>query len=142
MGRGAGFDAAAPWFHGSPYELTELRAGGTITQDRALARVFSHKPSLVSADDEGRIRHNGRRAGLLYLIAEPVRRDDVTPVPGSTLAPGQEWLSARPLRLAPIERPAPAPAELLSPGEEAAPRRQLERARRAPTPAREGGGTP
>ena len=32
------------WYHGSPMLLSELRAGSTITQWRALAEAFSHKP--------------------------------------------------------------------------------------------------
>ena len=42
------WDFNLPWYHGSPLQLKRLRAGSTITQDRDLARVFSHKPSLVS----------------------------------------------------------------------------------------------
>ncbi|HSH78253.1 MAG TPA: hypothetical protein VLA19_06945 [Herpetosiphonaceae bacterium] len=59
------FDGSALWFHGSPCELVELREGSTITRDRALARVFSHKPTLV-VDDDGTLSHNGRREGFLY----------------------------------------------------------------------------
>ncbi len=118
MERDATPDETAPWFHGSPLALTELLAGSTITQDRALARVFSHKPALVAVDDRGVRRHNGRRPGFLYRIAEPVGPADLTPVPGSTLGPGQEWLIARPLRVTLIERTAPIPEELLSPREE------------------------
>ena len=35
------------WYHGSPEDLTELATGSTITPNRALARAFSHKPTLV-----------------------------------------------------------------------------------------------
>ena len=36
------------WYHGSPERFTLLRAGSTITQWRALAEAFSHKPQAVS----------------------------------------------------------------------------------------------
>jgi hypothetical protein len=128
MGQGAEFDEVSPWFHGSPDELTELRAGSTITQDQALARVFSHKPSLVSADDRVGLRHNGRRVGALYRIAEAVRPEDLAPVPGSTLGPEQEWLTTRPLLLVLVERTAPVPGEQLSAPEEEALRQGLRKA--------------
>ena len=41
------------WFHGSPLRLETLTTGSTITPLRDLARVFSHKPALVSLDDAG-----------------------------------------------------------------------------------------
>ena len=87
------------WYHGSPHQLSLLRAGSTITQDRKLAEVFSHKPTLVSMEDDGRIRHNGMATGYLYVIDETVRSDDVEPHPRTTMAPGNEWLTRRPLRL-------------------------------------------
>jgi hypothetical protein len=65
----AGWDFTKPWYHGSPKVLDVLRAGSIITQDRELARVFSHKPTLVSVDDAGemrQIKHNGTEAGFLY----------------------------------------------------------------------------
>ena len=114
-------DPAAAWYHGSPEALTELRPGSTITQDRDLARVFSHRPTLV---DDGRaeggaLRHNGRRPGWLYTVAEPLRLGDLAPIPGSTLA-GKEWHTTRPLRVVPSGATAPVPAERLSPEREAA----------------------
>ena len=117
-------DADAPWYHGSPLALMELRVGSTITQVRDLARVFSHKPSLVFQNDDGAIRHNGIAAGYLYRVAEPVTPEDLTPVPGSTMGPGQEWLILRPVRLLLLERTAPDPAELLTAEEEANDRRR------------------
>ena len=131
-------DGSAPWFHGSPYELVELREGSTITQDRALARVFSHQPTLV-VDDNGTLSHNGRREGFLYRIADSVRRGDLRPVPGSTMAPGKEWLIARPLRVVIVERTAPIPEEQLSAEEEAALRRRIGRGGPVPTPTEEAG---
>jgi hypothetical protein len=92
-------DCQKPWFHGSPFELTTLRPGSTITQDRHLAEVFSHKPGLVSIADDGRIQHNGTLPGFLYQVCEPVRPKDVDPHPRSTMQPGQEWLTRRELKV-------------------------------------------
>jgi hypothetical protein len=86
-----------PWFHGSPFELDSLRVGSTITQDRHLAEVFSHKPTLVSAEDDGSIRHNGIAPGYLYLVAESLQPSDVIPHPRTTMPPGWEWLTTREL---------------------------------------------
>lgn len=118
---------AGPWYHGSPHELTELHPGSTITRDRALAKAFSHKPSLVSdgrAEPGGALRHDGRVHGWLYVVAEPVRAADVVPVSGSTMAAGQEWHARRTLRVTMIERTAADPSELLSPEEVEALRRR------------------
>jgi hypothetical protein len=117
----AAVDPAAPWFHGSPEVLTELRPGSTITQDRDLARVFSHKPTLVGDGraEGGALRHNGRRPGWLYTLAEPLRLGDLAPIPGSTML-GQEWHTVRPLRVVPLAPTVPVAAELLSSEQEAA----------------------
>jgi len=88
------------WYHGSPLQLTILRAGSTITRDREVARVFSHKPPLVSISDDGTIQHTGTTPGYLYRIDEPVAPDDVTPHPRTTMPAGLEWLTRRDLRLA------------------------------------------
>jgi hypothetical protein len=127
---------AKPWFHGSPYELVELRPKSTVTQDRDLAKVFSHRPSLVSdsRDGGGRLTHNGRREGWLYVVDEPVREADIAPVPGSTM-PGKEWHITRPLRVRLIERTTVLPDELMSRQTEDALRRRLEAAQhRSGTP--------
>lgn len=100
---GSGWDFSRPWYHGSPLELERLSVGSTITQDRELARVFSHKPTLVSQDEDvqGRrvIKHSGDTPGYLYTVAEPVQPDDVAPHPTSSMAPGQEWITRRELRV-------------------------------------------
>jgi hypothetical protein len=108
------------WFHGSPHELTELRPGSTITQDRALARVFSHKPTIVSdaRAEGGELKHNGILPGRLYLIDERIKESDIIPVPGSTIGPGQEWHVARPLKIRLLEAIVPIPEELLTADEE------------------------
>jgi hypothetical protein len=87
------------WYHGSPYLLTTIREGSTITQDRDLARVFSHKPTIVLIDDDGTIKHSGTLLGYLYRIPEEVAAEDVYPHPRTTMAPGAEWLTRRALRV-------------------------------------------
>ena len=87
------------WYHGSPLQLTVLRAGSTITRNRDLARVFSHKPPLVSIVDDGALQHTGTRPGYLYRIDEPLGPEDVTPHPRTTMPAGLEWLTRRELRL-------------------------------------------
>ena len=91
------WDYSKTWYHGSPSELTTIRAESTITQDKDLARIFSHKPALVSIADDGDIKHNGTRPGFLYAISEPIQADDVAPHPRSTMEYGKEWLTKRPL---------------------------------------------
>jgi hypothetical protein len=93
------FDPTQPWYHGSPFELTTIREGSTITQKRELARIFSHKPTLVSVSDDGQIKHNGTIQGYLYAITEGIEPGDVMPHPRTTMAPGDEWLTTRELRV-------------------------------------------
>ena len=93
-------DNGSPWYHGSPLELTVLRQGSTITQDRDLARVFSHKPEIVSVSDDGQIKHTGERPGFLYRVVEEVGPEDVCPHPRSAMEPGKEWLTQRELKVA------------------------------------------
>ena len=87
------------WYHGSPLQLTVLRAESTITRDRDLARVFSHKPPLVSISDDGTLRRTGTRPGYLYRVDEPLGPEDVTPHPRTTMPDGLEWLTRRELSL-------------------------------------------
>jgi hypothetical protein len=89
------------WYHGSPFELTELAEGSTITQRRELAEAFSYKPSTLSYDYVGgTIRHNGAKPGILYVIDEPIVDDaDVYKHPQTTMDDGVERLTKRPLKL-------------------------------------------
>ncbi len=117
------WDYTLPWYHGSPYQIETLLPGSTITQDEALARVFSHKPQIVSLEDDPallacsvpRLRHNGTLPGLLYCIDEPVDPDDVYPHPRSSMPPGLEWLTRRPLRLRLLRAVEVLPEEFLTP---------------------------
>ena len=119
----AGWDFSNPWYHGSPHCLKVLLAGSTITQDRDLARVFSHKPPIVSITDDPlelaagvpRLQHNGEQPGLLYVIDEPLSPVDVYPHPRTTMPPGLEWLTFRPLRLRLVGPVSVRPAEYLTP---------------------------
>ena len=90
------------WFHGSPLILETLDVGSTITPDRDLARVFSHKPSMVSQEFEGLrrvLKHTGQLTGYLYQIDEKVRLDEIEPHPHTTMGYGQEWLTRRAFKL-------------------------------------------
>jgi len=106
-------DLPAVWFHGSPAILTELRVGSAVTPERTLAEAFSHKPTLVSTDAAGTIRHNGRADGYLYRVAEAVDANDVTH------GQGPEWHTRRPLRVALVGPTHLAAGALLSPDDEA-----------------------
>jgi hypothetical protein len=95
-------DFSKPWYHGSPLRLEVLAAGSTITQAVELARVFSHKPQIVSLDEDTqpmRLRHNGIQPGFLYGVAEEINIADVVPHPRSSMAAGLEWLTCRPIHL-------------------------------------------
>ena len=48
------FQPDGVWYHGSPVLFTELKAGSTITQWRALAEAFSHQPGMLSYNDLGK----------------------------------------------------------------------------------------
>jgi len=115
------------WYHGSPLKLAMLRAGSTITQDRELARVFSHKPPIVSMADDGALRHTGTTPGYLYRVDEAIGPEDVTPHPNSSMPPGAEWLTRRELRLALIGPTVVREEERLSEEKVAALRRRVER---------------
>jgi len=105
------------WYHGSPVVMTVLRAGSTITQKRDLARIFSHKPMIVSIDDEGHIKHSGTQPGYLYIIDEAVAAEDVEAHPRTTMGPGDEWLTHRELRVRLLGVVEPRPEELLTEAE-------------------------
>jgi hypothetical protein len=101
------WDVSKPWYHGSPVKLTWLRVGSTITQDRELARIFSHKPNLVSQDIDvtgrRRVKHNGTEPGYLYRIIKPITQTEIDPHPRSTIGAGQEWLTRQELEVELLE---------------------------------------
>ena len=93
-------DPQGVWYHGSNQLFSVLRAGSTITQWRELAEAFSHKPTLLCCEDDGRIFHNGEAQGFLYVLDEPVEIGvDVYQHPRTTMDPGAEFLTARPIKV-------------------------------------------
>jgi len=90
-------DYDAPWYHGSPEKLTELRKGSWVTQFKEMAKAFSHKPSLISLDDDGQaVKHDGQLIGFLYIVSEPIGPDDVSYLHNT----GQtHWQTQRDLRI-------------------------------------------
>jgi len=92
-----------PWYHGSQQRLATLRVGSSVTQKCPIARAFSHRPSIVSMEDDGTVRHDGLQPGYLYRVVEEVRPDDVYPHPHPSNASRWEWLTARELRLELLE---------------------------------------
>jgi len=108
---------AACYYHGSSMELTELRPGSTVTPDPNLARVFSHKPAVVTMSEDGRLEHTGTLPGYLYRIAEAIGANDVMPHPQARLLPGKEFLTNRELRLELVRATSVYTEERLAPVE-------------------------
>ena len=48
-----------PWYHDAQEALTTLRIGSSITQNRDIARIFSHRSTITSIEDDGSLKHNG-----------------------------------------------------------------------------------
>ena len=98
------------WYHGSQQVLEELRVGSSITQIRALAKAFSHRPSIVTMSDRSEsvslkstVKHNGVTPGYLYTVSEDIAPTDIYPHPHPANADGWEWLTRRELKLTFIE---------------------------------------
>ena len=88
------------WYHGSNQIFSELRENSTITQWRALAEAFSHKPSMLGYEDDGSISHNGTEKGYLYIVDEPIRVGvDIYQHPRTTMCENAEFLTKRPLKV-------------------------------------------
>ena len=88
------------WYHGSNVLLTELRAGNTMTQWRALAEAFCHMPGMLGYEDFGNISHYGKEPGYLYVIDEPVSVGvDCYQHPRTVMDVNAEFLTKRPLRV-------------------------------------------
>lgn len=87
------------WYHGSPYELTFIEVGTTITQNINLAKAFSHKPACLAIDDDGVIKHNGNIDGYLYIIDEVIGENDIYMNPRTTMEKGLEWLINKNLKV-------------------------------------------
>jgi hypothetical protein len=111
------WDYDKPWYHGSPPALKSVRADSAVTQDRDLARVFSHRPTTVSASwsqTGGPFRHNGTKPGFRYRIAEVIGPPDVHSHPRLSMPPGKEWITDRDLRASLVCRTEPDPTVSLS----------------------------
>ena len=104
-------DNSLTWYHGSQMALTELRVGSSITQNRNLAKAFSHRPTLVCMSDPGEsfslkitVKHNGVTPGYLYVVSEQIDPRDIYPHPHPVNADRWEWLTRRELKLRFIEK--------------------------------------
>ncbi|GHO99200.1 hypothetical protein KSF_092480 [Reticulibacter mediterranei] len=106
-----------PWYHGSQQELTMLRVGSSVTQEKAIARAFSHRPTYLSIADDGGVKHDGVMPGYLYIILEEIDPHDVTPHPHPVNATRWEWLTTRELRVQLIEYTQVQPEEKLTDNE-------------------------
>ena len=106
------------WFHGSPEELRTLRAGSWVTPFREFAKAFSHKPTRVTAagDDVTNVRHDGKVAGFLYVVAEPLVDQDLEELPGTEKT---HWQTARVLKVRLVEEVPLVETEMLSDEESA-----------------------
>ena len=90
-------DYSAPWYHGSPEELTVLERGSWITQFKEMAKTFSHKPTLMSlGGDCEHIKHNGQQPGFLYTVSDPLGPDDISYLRDTAQT---HWQTKRDLRL-------------------------------------------
>ena len=98
------FDYTLRWYHGSQEELTKLRVGSSITQNRNVAKAFSHRPSLLTQSEGGRVKHDGMTPGYLYTIADEIGPDDVRPHPHPVNVTRWEWLTNRELKLKLVEQ--------------------------------------
>lgn len=88
------------WYHGSNLIFSELREGSTITPWQELAEAFSHKPTRLEYDDNGIIKHNGKKNGYLYIINEPIEiGKDIYRHPNSKLDINAEFLTTRSLKV-------------------------------------------
>ena len=94
--------------------MSRLRAGSSITQNKSVAKAFSHRPSIVSWSDEGDIKHDGSTPGYLHLVSEAVGPDDVRPHPSPVNEGRWEWLTNREFALELIEGTMVTPIERLT----------------------------
>ena len=93
--------------------------GSWVTPFREFARAFSHRPTRVSAsgDDVTNVRHDGKVAGFLYVVAEPLVDQDLEELPGTEKT---HWQTARVLKVRLVEEVPLVETEMLSDAESAA----------------------
>ncbi len=125
------FDFSLNWYHGSQEKLKNLQAGSSITQNRDVAKAFSHRPSLVSMSEgigsmsgNFNVKHNGVTPGYLYAVAEEIGPRDVRPHPHPVNSSRWEWLTNRELKLKLIARTTVPERETLTEEETAEIRRK------------------
>jgi hypothetical protein len=84
-----------------------------VTPFPAVAKAFSHKPTLVSlSDDCQTAKHNGQLRGYLYRVSEAVVPEDLTCLSGTAET---HWETQRELQVALIgELPVDDPPQLAS----------------------------
>ena len=120
------FDYTLTWYHGSQQKLTKLRVGSSITQNRNVAKGFSHNPSLLTQSGGGTVKHDGVTPGYLYTIVDEIGPDDVDPHPHPVNATRWEWLINRELKIELIEQTVVTDGERLTDQEIAAVKRKQE----------------
>ena len=98
------FDYTLTWYHGSQQKLTTLRVGSSITQNRNVAKGFSHRPSLLTQSEDGTVKHDGVTLGYLYIVADEIGPEDVDPHPHPVNVTRWEWLTNRELTLKLVEQ--------------------------------------
>ena len=98
------FDYSLTWYHGSQQKLTTLKVGSSITQNKIVAKAFSHRPSLLTQSRGSTVKHDGVTPGYLYTVADEIGPDDVYPHPHPINATRWEWLTNRELKLKLIEQ--------------------------------------
>ncbi|MCE2396500.1 hypothetical protein J4G02_18365 [Candidatus Poribacteria bacterium] len=120
------FDYTLTWYHGSQQELTTLRVGSSITQNKIVAKAFSHRPSLLTQSEGGTVKHDGVAPGYLYTVADEIGPDDVHPHPHPVNATRWEWLTNRELKLKLVEQTVVTDKERLTDQEIAEMKRKQE----------------
>lgn len=108
------WDDGRPWYHGSQQALTVLRAGSSISQNKDIARIFSHRPTMISLAEDGSLKHDGTAHGYLYRVVEAVKAEAIYPHPHPVNASHWEWLTKRELSVQLIERTKVQDAEKLT----------------------------
>ena len=87
------------WYHGAQMALTVIRKGSSISPYRNVAIAFSHRPVIVSLEDDGTVRHNGTAHGYLHRIMEDLTEEDITLHPACAEGEDWEWLVNRDIRV-------------------------------------------
>ena len=92
-----------------------------------IARIFSHRPQIVSQYDDGSIKHDGTTSGFLFIIDEEISGADVYPHPHPVNESYWEWLTTRELKIRLVEETVVREEEFLTDDEIANLRQRRER---------------